>query len=97
MLSRKSPVNTMTVANHCLYRRLFPNKITEPSTVKNLRVVVMMEHGSGPKSLTVRKMKNCPRALANENVINCHTRLGCLCTKLTNMRPSPVMIIATPK
>ena len=36
-----------------------PKKMTEPRTVKNLRVVVTTEHGSGPKSLTIRKMKNC--------------------------------------
>jgi len=34
-------------------------RMTEPSTVKNLLGVVSTEHGSGPKSLTSRKMKNC--------------------------------------
>ena len=38
--------------------RLFPKKRTEARTVKNFLVVVMMEQGSGPKSLTHRKMKN---------------------------------------
>ena len=38
--------------------RLFPKKMTEARTVKNFLVVVMMEQGSGPKSLTHRKMKN---------------------------------------
>ena len=38
--------------------RLFPKKMTDARTVKNFLVVVMMEQGRGPKSLTHRKMKN---------------------------------------
>ena len=61
------PENTKTVPSHCLVIRLLPKKMTEARMVKNFRVVVMIEHGSGPKSVTHRKMKNCPRALATDN------------------------------
>ena len=35
-----------------------PKKMTEPSTVKNFLVVVIMEQGRGPNSDTHMKMKN---------------------------------------
>ena len=53
-----SPVNTTLAPSHWRPLRLLPKNSTLPSTVKNLRVVVVMEHGSGPNSDTIRKMKN---------------------------------------
>jgi len=52
------PVKTKRAPSHCLVMRLLPKKITDVSTVKNFLVVVMIEQGRGPKSLTQRKMKN---------------------------------------
>ena len=52
------PAKTRAVPNHCLVMRLLPKKMTDARTVKNFLVVVMMEQGRGPKSLTHRKMKN---------------------------------------
>lgn len=52
------PANTRKVPPHCLFESSLPKKMTDPSTVKNFRVVVTMEHGNGPYSLTIRKMKN---------------------------------------
>lgn len=52
------PAKTRTAPIHCLLERTLPKKMTEPRTVKNLRVVVMMEQGRGPNSLTHMKMKN---------------------------------------
>lgn len=52
-----SPVKTRVAPSHCLWERAFPKMTTEANTVKNFLVVVMMEQGSGPKSLTHMKMK----------------------------------------
>ena len=52
------PENTKTAPSHCLSTRVFPKKMTDPSTVKNFLVVVMIEQGSGPNSLMHMKMKN---------------------------------------
>ena len=75
------PANTKAVPTHCLRTRLLPKKMTEAKTVKNFLkkthgqliqhngsdlVVVMMEQGRGPKSETVMKMKNWPKAEATE-------------------------------
>lgn len=50
------PLNTSTVAIHCLGDNTLPNKITDAKTVKNFLVVVTIEHGNGPNSVTVKKM-----------------------------------------
>lgn len=59
MLSQNkfSPRNTRMVPTHCIVLMTFPNKITEPSMVKNFLVVVMMEQVRGPKYTTVIKIK----------------------------------------
>lgn len=44
------------VPNHCKVLMTFPKSSTDPRMVKNFRVVVMMEHVSGPKYTTVMKM-----------------------------------------
>ena len=51
--SRKSPAKTSATPNHCRGISELPKKTTEASTVKNLRVVVTMEQGSGPNSLKI--------------------------------------------
>ncbi len=38
--------------------------------VKNLRVVVKMEHVSGPKCITVRKMKFCVCVGGHISIVN---------------------------
>jgi len=64
--SKKMPANTIAVPTHCLRTKLLPKNRTEAKTVKNFLVVVMMEQGRGPKSETVWKMKNWPKAEATE-------------------------------
>ena len=54
-----SPTNTITTPTHCRMRRGLPNIITEARIVKNFLVVVMIEVVSGPKAVTVRKMRFC--------------------------------------
>ena len=49
----------------------------------------MMLQGRGPNSLTQRKMKNWPRALATEKVASCSRTEGWRCTKPRNSTPSP--------
>lgn len=58
-LSSDKPANTNIVPVHCKMVRGCLKISTEPSIVKNLRVVVMMLQGSGPKYVTVRKIKFC--------------------------------------
>ena len=58
IIKQTEPAKTRAVPNHCLVMRLLPKKMTDARTVKNFLVVVMMEQGRGPKSLTHRKMKN---------------------------------------
>lgn len=62
-LSKNNPVKTTNVATHCLDVITLPKKIMEPNTVKNFLVVVTIEQGRGPYSVTVKKIKNCPKAL----------------------------------
>ena len=62
--SRNKPVNTTIAPIHCRINNTFPNKITEPKTVKNFLVVVITEHGNGPNSVTVKNIKSCPKAPA---------------------------------
>ena len=52
------PVKTRIAPSHCLVMRLLPKKMTEARTVKNFLVVVIIEQGRGPKSLTHKKIKN---------------------------------------
>jgi len=59
VLSSDKPANTSTVPVHCNVLRGCRKISTEPRIVKNLRVVVKMLHVSGPKYVTVRKIKFC--------------------------------------
>uniref|UniRef100_A0A0K2UQU0 Uncharacterized protein n=1 Tax=Lepeophtheirus salmonis TaxID=72036 RepID=A0A0K2UQU0_LEPSM len=68
----------------------FPKKMTDPKTVKNFRVVVMMEHGNGPKSATQIYMKSCPSAEAKQKLSNCGIKSGCLLMKDKKSINSPV-------
>ena len=52
-----APAKTNAAPTHCLCESALPKMTTEANTVKNFLVVVMMEQGSGPKSLTHMKMK----------------------------------------
>lgn len=56
-MSMPSPEKTRSTPTHCRGNRVLPNMSTDPSIVKNLRVVVMMEVVRGPKWMTVQKMK----------------------------------------
>ena len=56
-LSSPSPANTRAVPSHWRDDMGWENKSTEARIVKNLRVVVKMEQRSGPKVVTVMKMK----------------------------------------
>ena len=87
--SKNKPKNTISVLNHCLRERLFPKINIEPKTVKNFLVVVIIEHGNGPNSATVRNIKYCPNAPAIENVVICHMVEGYLCRKRINSKSSP--------
>jgi len=58
-LSSPSPRKTKAVPSHCLCDMGWAKMRTEPRMVKNLRVVVKMEHSSGPNVVTVMKMKFC--------------------------------------
>jgi len=58
-LSIAKPANTSSVPIHCIVVRGCLKISTEPSIVKNLRVVVITLHVSGPKCVTVRKIKFC--------------------------------------
>lgn len=58
-VSNPSPRNTKTTPTHCRPRRGWENIITEPRMVKNFRVVVKIEQVSGPKCVTVKKIKFC--------------------------------------
>lgn len=71
MESKNRPTNTINVLIHCLGKRLLPKINIDPKTVKNFLVVVIMEHGNGPNSATVKNMKYCPNAPAKENVEIC--------------------------
>lgn len=51
------PTNTRIAPSHCLPDIGFPNKNTDPKIVKNLRVVVMIEHVSGPNVVIVVNIK----------------------------------------
>ena len=79
-----SPENTKAAPNHCRPLSAFPKKMTEPRTVKNFRVVVAMEQGSGPNSVTHMKMKYWPRAEATEKVASWPRTAGCRWQKLMN-------------
>ena len=59
--------------------------------MNNDLVVVMMEQGKGPKSETVMKMKNCPKADATEKDANSQRTEGWRWRKEMNSTPSPVM------
>ena len=87
--SNNNPENTIKVPIHCLGIKLLPKKITEPRTVKNFLVVVMIEQGKGPKSATVRNIKYCPRAPAMEKDAMCQREAGCLCKNPKNSDSSP--------
>lgn len=87
----------MIVAIHCLVNIGLPKNITDASTVKNFLVVVTIEHGKGPKSLTVQNMKNWPRALHTENNISCIMICGWRCIKLIKSNICPVEMSAMPK
>lgn len=76
MESKNKPVNTIKVLIHCLGKRVLPKINIEPRTVKNFLVVVIMEHGNGPNSATVKNMKYCPNAPAIENVDICQIVYG---------------------
>ena len=69
--------------------RLLPKRNTLAKTVKNFLVVVAMEQGSGPNSLTHMKMKYCPRAEVMENVISSVKTAGWRFTKARNSEISP--------
>ena len=56
-------MNTNVAPSHCLLMRVLPKMMTEPRTVKNFRVVVAIEQGKGPNSLTHMKMKYCNRMI----------------------------------
>lgn len=47
-------MKTSAVPSHCPEVRLFPNRNTEPSTLKNFLVVVITEHKSGLNSVTTK-------------------------------------------
>ena len=51
------PTKTKIAPNHCLFVIGLPNKKTEPKIVKNLRVVVIIEHVNGPNVVIVVNMK----------------------------------------
>ena len=87
-------MNTSVAPNHCLCTRAFPKKTTDARTVKNLRVVVQMEQGSGPNSLTHMKMKYWPRAEATEKRPICQITVGWRATKPRNSHNSPVAVRA---
>ena len=87
-------MNTSVAPNHCRCTRAFPKKTTDARTVKNLRVVVQMEQGSGPNSLTHMKMKYWPRAEATEKRPICHSTEGWQATKLEKSHSSPVAVRA---
>ena len=76
--SKNKPLNTIIVPNHCLIDKELPKIKTDPKTVKNFRVVVITEHGSGPNSETIRKMKVCPMAPVSANVNILVKTYGCL-------------------
>ena len=57
VMSNDSPANTIIVPPHCRILIGFWNRITEPRIVKNFLVVVIIEHTSGPNSVTVMKIK----------------------------------------
>lgn len=63
-LSRDKPAKTRTVPVHCNVVSGCRKISTEPSIVKNLRVVVITLHVSGPKYVTVRKIKFCKQMKA---------------------------------
>jgi len=69
--------------------------MTDASTVKNFLVVVTIEHGNGPKSLTVQNIKNWPSALHAEKRSSCIMMCGWRCTKLIKSNNCPVAISAT--
>lgn len=94
--SRNNPENTINVPIHCLEVKLLPKISIEPKTVKNFLVVVIMEHGNGPNSATVRNMKYCPNAPAIEKVAMCHIVEGYLCKNSTNSKSSPEAIMTMP-
>ena len=57
LLSMARPMKTSTAPNHCFDDIGLLKMITEPSMVKNFRVVVMIEHFSGPNDVMVVKIK----------------------------------------
>lgn len=64
--SRKSPRKTSAVPITCRTVSRLPKMNTEQRIVKNLRVVVTIEHVNGPNHSIVRKMKFCKKH--NEHV-----------------------------
>ena len=95
--SKTNPVNTKIAPSHCLSIKWFPKNITDARTVKNLRVVVINEHGKGPNSETHMKMKYCPKALATDTLASCHTIVGCLPTNAMKSHSSPDHIKPMPR
>ena len=68
--------------------------ITEPRIVKNLRVVVMMEHVNGPNVVTVTKMKCCEQEKKisfNFNVSIIHPRYQSVTVTPLRVLPCPSM------
>ena len=88
-------MKTSVAPSHCRCTRAFPKKTTDARTVKNLRVVVTMEQGNGPNSLTHMKMKYCPRAEATEKRPICQSTDGWRETKPKKSHSSPVAVRAT--
>jgi len=89
--SQNRPIKTNTDPSHCSWVNLFPNSSTEPKTVKNFLVVVTIEHGSGPKSVTIIKMKNWPNAEATEKLMNLKRMSGFRPTKVIKANSSQVI------
>ena len=58
-LSSPRPAKTRSTPPHCLGRSGLENRMTDPRMVKNFLVVVIMEQVSGPKVVTVTKIKCC--------------------------------------
>ena len=58
-ISNVKPAKTKTVPNHCRGAMAWEKMMTEARMVKNLRVVVMMEHIRGPNVVTVKNTNIC--------------------------------------
>ncbi len=56
-VSRMMPPNTREAPTHCMAAMAWLKMKTDARMEKNLRVVVMIEHVSGPYDVIVTKMK----------------------------------------